>query len=248
MYRLLHWGFSEYQDAILAWGYVFGHDRLPDNKYIHTSKIQKMVCRKEQVLLVTLSGSYYELRWEEMNLNELKNTYDIWKRHYPAVTFPFDWRKLEEKIQQKRKAEAAEILSENELLLVMVEVSAFYAYLKNSQGQVRQIPIDIHVGTFQDSYLVTDWKKREVDFRYFDKLFGIKPYHWSDGLQGLKIKNVGTSEITFYGSERMILCKAGEVTCIKKKEYSGEGLFSPDVVNGKCAFFDPSKFDPSKEN
>ncbi len=248
MYRLLHWSFSEYQDAILAWGYVFGHDRLPDNKYIHTSKIQKMVCRKEQVLLVTLSGSYYELRWEEMNLNELKNTYDIWKRHYPAVTFPFDWRKLEEKIQQKRKAEAAEILSENELLLVMVEVSAFYAYLKNSQGQVRQIPIDIHVGTFQDSYLVTDWKKREVDFRYFDKLFGIKPYHWSDGLQGLKIKNVGTSEITFYGSERMILCKAGEVTCIKKKEYSGEGLFSPDVVNGKCAFFDPSKFDPSKEN
>ena len=216
MYRLLHWNFSGYQDAILAWGYVFGHDRLTDNEYIHTSKIQKIVCGKEQVFLVTRSGSHYELRWEEINLSELKNTYNIWKQRYSAVTFPFDWIRLEKEIQQKRKTEAAEILNENELLLVMVEVSVLYAYLKNNRGQVCQIPIDIHVGTFQDSYLVIDGKQGKIDFRYFDRLFGIQPYHWSDGLQSLKIKNVGTSEIAVYGSKRTILCKAGEVICIRK--------------------------------
>lgn len=38
--------------------------------------------------------------------------------------------------------------------------------------------------------------------------------------------------------ERVIVCKAGEVTCIESKEYCGEGLLSPDVVNEKNVLLD----------
>lgn len=81
---------------------------------------------------------------------------------------------------------------------------------------------------------ISDFKK-EVDFRYWDMPGGIQPYHWSDGLNAIKIENVGKNDIIFY-ADTDIVCKVGEITVIKSKQYCGEGLLSPDSVNGDSVF------------
>lgn len=40
----------------------------------------------------------------------------------------------------------------------------------------------------------------------------------------------------YKGSCGDIVCKSGEVTVVKEEDFVGEGLFSPDTVNGKCLF------------
>lgn len=57
----------------------------------------------------------------------------------------------------------------------------------------------------------------------------------TDGLKAVYIENVG-EPFVFKGSCGDIVCKSGEVTVVKEEDFVGEGLFSPDTVNGKCLF------------
>ena len=108
------------------------------------------------------------------------------------------------------------------------------------EGQVYEIPEKVHVGMFQDSVLITDWEHGNVDFRFFPN-YQMEPYHWSDGLEKIHIHNLDTREFYFKGTDGAICMKAGEITVVEKSAYRGEGLFSPDAVNGKCAFFPGAK-------
>ena len=71
------------------------------------------------------------------------------------------------------------------------------------------------------------------DWRIFPSVFSVQPYHWSDGLKAVHIENAG-EPFVFKGSCGDIVCKSGEVTVVKEEDFVGEGLFSPDTVNGKC--------------
>lgn len=84
---------------------------------------------------------------------------------------------------------------------------------------------------------MADWSTRLCDWRIFLSVFDVKPYHWSDNLEAVHIENVGEN-FMFVGSNGEILCKSGVVTLIKSEEYVGEGLLSPDAVNGKCLLSD----------
>ncbi len=62
----------------------------------------------------------------------------------------------------------------------------------------------------------------------------VQPYRWSDGLEAVCLQNKG-NDFVFKGTDRDILCECGKITVIKKEDYRGEELISPDMVNGKSS-------------
>ena len=245
MIQLIEWYFSKHklkgtsEMYYIAHGFVSGHPELEDGTHIDTSIVERIDLerRKCRLVVYTHSKNEYELLFAEINLEQLKKIKDcLHKFDIPALSLS-EYRKLQKECRAELIAKAGRILKNNELYLKIIGVFVRKAFFKNSDGKVREISVRPHIGMFQDSYSVTDWEKHEVDFRYFDDIRSIRPYHWSDGLEAVQIDNAGSIDILFFSGDNL-LCKAGEVTLIENTQFRGEGLFSPDVVNGKCIFFD----------
>lgn len=234
MYTLTNWHFSMYKDTCIAWGIVSGHSKFSDGTLIHTSRIKQVSVDEEQACLLvhTKSGSQYRLSFADIALDCIEDT----RSRLHQLGISADLLDRCEKIcadsEKAKMLESGSVLNSSELFLEMCGVSALLAYFKDETGELHQIQITIHSGMYQDSVLITDWYNELVDFRYFPNDC-IKPYHWSDGLNAVKIKNSGRKDIIFSGSHREIVCRSGEITVIESGEYDGEGLFSPDAVNGK---------------
>lgn len=234
MIRLTHWYLKELDEAFSsAWGIVSGHDRLLDGTFIHTSWLRKVELdeSEKQLRLLTYSGNHYYLDWSEINENHIEDTRKVLGQFGVLTDFLKFRKELKEQFEKELMSEINSILKKRELLWIPALNRAFF---KNSEDIVEEAFILIHGGMFQDSVLI---RNREVDFRYFpmsSTKIVVEPYHWSNGLEAVLIDNRGEKEIEFVGSKRRIICKAGEITRIESKEYSGEGLLSPDTVDGKC--------------
>lgn len=243
---------SERGTFILGMGVVFDHHRLEDGTFIHTSRIEHMglEVEKKQFLMDTHSGSHYALKVDEMHPKYLEQTIELLKvlgvRLEPVDDDIMAVRRYYEESQLKELREAEEALRDRELLLAMKDDSMYGMMVKQAlfkiDGTVREISPCVHTGMFQDSVLITDWEKGEVDFRYFPNGM-IEPYHWSDGLDAVVVRNVCGYDISFEGTDGKIKCPAGEDTRIESASYRGEGLFSPDVVNGKSMLYGGSEED-----
>ena len=237
MYTLTNWYFSLHKDTCIAWGIVSGHPEFSDGTFIHTSRVRQASADEEQdcLLVHTKSGSQYRLSFAGIALDCMEDTRSCLRQLGISADFLDRCEKICADSEKAKMLESDSVLNPNELFLEMCGVSALQAYFKDETGELHPIQILTHSGMFQDSILVTDWHSGLVDFRYFPNDC-IKPYHWSDGLKAVKIKNIGRADIIFSGSHREIVCRSGEITVIESGEYGGEGLFSPDAVNGKSVF------------
>lgn len=235
MIKLFNW----HLDMLGGWfahGIVKGHDRLPDGTYIYTSVLESIDLDSEnkRLVLLTHSQNTYYLDWKDINLNAVKETKGVLAFFDISDSFISECEVLKQEVSKGLLSKASSILGNSELLYSPLEKKAFY---KNSDGDVREVEVSVHVGTFQDSVIIWDLKKHQVDFRYFPK--GIcedifEPYHWSDGLNAVVIDNNLSTDIVFKGSNgKRVECKSGSVTRLESGIYTGEGLFSPDIVNGK---------------
>ena len=215
-------------------GIVSGHPRLVDGTYIHTSKVVSITFYEtdNKLIMRTYSGSEYEMNLADICLDNYKSTAKWLKKFDVKLPSYDECKSLADRIESEVIKSMNKILKDGELYLKMKGVFVQKAYWKKTE--IRTIDVREHIGMFQDSYLVTDWEKHEVDFRYFDELFGIRPYHFSDGLNAILIDNIGSSEFGFTSGEYHVSCKPGEITRIESEHFNGEGLVSPDVVNGKC--------------
>lgn len=234
-------------EFVFAQGTVFGHHKLRDDLRINTSVIQKIYLLKdESFVLETKSGSFYNVQKSDIKPEELDSTIKLMEQFEIL-----DGSHIEEKVkaetqkarerQEKRKKVlenleeiAKSSMDEDGLYLCISGMETLKAILKKGNA-FREIAPYTHVSYSQDSILITDWNDGDVDFRYFPKR-NMEPYHWSDGLDNLYIHNIDDKSFDFCGSDRKIECKSGEITKIPHSEYRGEGLFSPDAVNGKSIF------------
>ena len=215
-----------------AHGIVTGHPKLVDGIYITTSVVEQMKLDKENncLIMLTHSKNKYKLSLASINFNNFKETQDYLKVfNIPALSLA-DCQKLNELSDKKLFFKVSKILHNNELYLQLNGVFVQNAFYKNDKGEVRRIEVREHIGMFQDSYLITDWKESRVDFRYFDGFNSIRPYCWSDGLKAIKIENIGTNDITFLSGDNLV-CNVGKVTTIESSQYSKEGLISSDVID-----------------
>lgn len=199
------------------------------------------------MVLKTYSGSRYFLRPEEVHLicgedaaSHPTMIRDIGKETASVLAmFGISDGFVEDCLQARREADARrreeeELLAEpGELLLTTIGTSVIRSLFRTAGGTPVSVKPFVHVGMFQDSVLITDREGGTVDFRYFPMERGMEPYHISDGLQTIKVRNLGERAVYFGKRGHEVVCPPGVITAIPSAEHDCEGLFSPDAVNGK---------------
>lgn len=237
MYRLKNWCLDKFRRGYRGHGECYGNPNFFSGQLVTTSCIMRIEVEDEekQLKLFTESGSCYVLKYADINDTAIEPTQKV----FDSMNVVIDLQRciaLKKERITVTKEKVAELLKSNELYVIMTGGQGVAeAYFKREDGVVIPVSVTVHIGTFQDSILVVDWATGLCDWRIFPSALVVKPYHWSDNLEAVHIENVG-EDFVFLGSKREIICKSGEVTVIKSEEYVGEGLFSPDAVNGKCAF------------
>ena len=101
------------------------------------------------------------------------------------------------------------------------------------EDKVHRLSSQRHMGMFKDSYLYQ--LSGVVDFRHFE-FFGcsVSTYHMSDSIKRLVVNNIGSRPVTI---DNIVYKHGINVTCVNEENHP-EGLFSPDVFNGKGLFSD----------
>lgn len=233
MYRLKKWYLEQAGGGFIGYGDCYGNPRFFNGEFIHTSYVVKAEVEDEEnrMKLFTFSGSCYVLDFADINEVCLESTKKVLESRGIAVGLQ-KCIALKKQKEEDTKKKLAEILKPNELYVVMTGGRGVSeAYFKTKDGAVVPVPAVVHISMVQDSIIVS--KAGLCDWRIFPSDISVEPYHWSDYLDAVRIENAG-DDFVFRGSERVIPCRSGEITVIKSKEYMGEGLFSPDAVNGKC--------------
>lgn len=221
--------------------------KLPDGMHIHTSAVQEMAVEEGGLVLVTYSGTRYVLKPEgihprcgedaashpEMGRDIGKETVSSLEQFGIGAGFMEDCLRARREADARLMEEEGRLLEPEELLLTTRDVSVVRALFRTADGTPVSVEPTIHSGMFQDSILVTDWKCGTVDFRYFPMGDRMEPYHISDGLKVIKVRNIGNRPVYFGKPGREVICPPGELTAIPAAEHDDEGLFSPDAVNGK---------------
>ena len=99
------------------------------------------------------------------------------------------------------------------------------------EDKVYRISSQIHMGMFSDSYLYR--LSGVVDFRHYAFVGGsVNTYHMSDSIKRLVVNNIGSRPVTIDN----VVYKHGINVTLVTEENHPEGLFSPDVFNGKGLF------------
>lgn len=99
------------------------------------------------------------------------------------------------------------------------------------EEKVQKVSCRVHSGMFTDSYLYTILGV--VDFRHYEFIGNsVDTYHMSDSIKRLVVNNVGAVPVTI---DHKVYKIGQTVTCVTEENHP-EGLFSPDVFNGKGLF------------
>lgn len=231
-WRLYDWG-----DCAAAEGLVTAHisSRFYDGREVRTSAIVKVEVAEGALRLTTQSGSVYGLMPEAIDPDPERGaeTAQCLAPFGVAPDFIEDCLRAREEADRRAGEEEPRLIAPGELLLVTVGVTALRGLFHAQDGKVTTVRPWPHVGMFTDSILLTDWDGGTVDFRYFPLGRRIEPYHISDGIETIKVKNLGRISVLFGRGDNEVRCEAGEVTAIPMADHPYEGLISPDVVNGK---------------
>lgn len=234
MYQLKKWYLEMNSNGFRGHGNCYDNPNFFNGDYITTSYAVRIEAEEEEerLKLFTQSGSCYMMRYEDISEASLELTKKVLESRGIAVD-------LQKCVALKRKKEDAahekikEILKPNELYVVMPGgLGVNEAYFKTKEGNVVAIPVKVHTGRLQNSVIVSDWENGLCDWRIFPAVVSVKLYHWSDYLEAVRIENVGES-FMFEGFGRSILCKSGEITVIRSRDYTEEDLTSTDAVNRK---------------
>ena len=215
MYRLLNWFFiGNDRGNIIAVGNVIDNPKFYSGKTIHTSIIESVSIddKKRQFIIKTYSGSLYIAKYKDVciecieDIEECLRNFKITKENLKGFENTYKGEK------DRLKDYVSSILNPNELYIEMAGVSALRAFFMTNERELKEIPITIHVGMFQDSVLITDFENN-VDFRFFFNPNEIRPYSWNEELKAIKIYNFGYN-INFRHEDKVVQVKSNELTVI----------------------------------
>ena len=218
---------------IFARGNVFGHPRLEDKEFIHTSNIIHVYLQEDGTYIFeTYSGSLYfmdknDIRMgheaqtlEFLNEFELERSEDVLERMEKANRAIAKKKAWKQQIIDSAMAWMQQNAENNELYLVIENMEVQRALYKWN-GEIYEEGASVHLGMFQDSVLLRDWEHGKLDFRYFPN-WTMEPYEWSGDLEKIYIFNIEDEDFDFKGVDGDICCKAGELTAICKCAYVRE--------------------------
>ena len=216
MYRLLNWFFiGNDRGNIIAIGNVIDNPKFYSGKTIHTSIIESVSIddKKRQFIIKTYSGSVYIAKYKDVciecieDIEECLRNFKITKENLKVFENTYKGEK------DRVKDYVSSILNPNQLYIEMAGTRALKAFFMTNERELKEIPITIHVGMFQDSVLITDFKNNNVDFRFFFNAYEIRPYSWDEEIKVIKIYNFG-DDINFSHEDKEVQVKRNELTVI----------------------------------
>lgn len=219
MPTLFSWYIKAHGPAFSAYGIASGHPNMFEGKDIHTSALVRMAETESGILLETQSGSLYHLRPEELSRRAgspklplpapeaLGLSPDFWQRCARA----------RELADQSEEAALSALHVSGVLRLRIAGSTVLSALWAGRSGLVRRVELAVHLGMFQNSFLIRDfWKDAsgicQMDFRYCPDIFHIEPYEVSENIRTILIVNEGVKDVTFGCGKDELSCAAGAVT------------------------------------
>lgn len=230
MLTLFQWDLVLEQGVPLGVGIVSDHMRLAEGANIHTSRI----CRAEQagdvLRIETFSGSIYHLQMRERSPRAHEaETLDLEQLGLPA-DFWAQCARASEEASRTEKAELRSRISPGTLFMRIVSTSILSALWMGTDAQIHDASVEIHSGMFQDSYLIRSTcreteKTGHADIRFFAIPFfpawaRLEPYHISEGIKSLLVRNEGCTNIAVGSESKNILCLPGMTTFIPIRDQS----------------------------
>ncbi len=218
------------EEKFIARGRILGDPMWPEDVEFYTKIIKEIKCDEENkhLILITESKEDYELSPADMEFNYFEQSIFCLESLQAPVAFLKECEKEKEKATVNLLAtvdtnldlldKVDSILQNNELYLQLKDVYVQKAFYKNDKGKVKEVHVSAHIGMTIDSYLVGMYDKENIDFRYFDKMFEMEPYVWSENIHALVIEMLPKDNIMFLGSEKKIACRVGEAIRIKRDD------------------------------
>ena len=215
MYRLFKWYFKNYPGVgMIVVGNVIDNPKFYSGQIIYTSKIEEISIddNKKEFIFITHSGSCYVAKYHDIYIDAIEYIEEGFKKFNIAEENLEVFKNTYKEAKNKLKEYVSSILNPNELYIEMAGVSALRAFFMTNERELKEIPITIHVGMFQDSVLITDFENN-VDFRFFFNPNEIRPYSWNEELKAIKIYNFG-HDINFRHEDKVVQVKSNELTVI----------------------------------
>ena len=232
MDKLTKWRVEEIKGSFLLCGFtVDDGERFLAGASIHTSKIVGVDVNEpdRNFVFYTRSGSVYvcpfeDIRWTD-RFAEISG--DNLERMNVSRAFVDEAVKLAHAKEGSLVDRLGKELLNGDLYLEMGAGGIINVHFKYMDA-VHRISCYVHVGTFQDSFLYC--QPGVVDFRHFGFSCGmVRTYHMSDSIKRLAVNNVGGRPVTI---DDKAYESGTTIACITEENHR-EGLFSPDVFNGK---------------
>ena len=215
MYRLFKWYFKNYPGVgMIVVGNVIDNPKFYSGQIIYTSKIEEISIddNKKEFIFITHSGSCYVAKYHDIYIDAIEYIEEGFKKFNIAEENLEVFKNTYKEAKNKLKEYVSSILNPNELYIEMAGVSALRAFFMTNEKELKEIPITIHVGMFQDSVLITDFENN-VDFRFFFNPNEIRTYSWNEELKAIKIYNFGYN-INFRHEDKVVQVKSNELTVI----------------------------------
>lgn len=224
MLTLFQWDLVVRQGVPLGVGVVSDHMRLAEGTNIHTSRI----CRAEQagdvLQMETFSGSIYHLQMSERApRGHGAETLDPERLGLPA-DFWAQCARAKDAASWAEKAELRSNMSPGTLFMRIVSTIILSALWMGTDGRIRDVSVGLHVGMFQDSYLIHSAHREAenaggADVRFFTIPFfpewaRLEPYHISEGVKSLLVRNKGSTNVAVGTEAKNTLCPPGTTTSI----------------------------------
>lgn len=219
MYMLLNWSLRDVPGVgVILTGNVINNIKFYNGQNITTSKI-KEVCidgENKQFNFITHSGSNYIAKFEDININLINGIEYMFNLINISKDYVDICKKLYKDKEDRLKKYVREILKPNELYIEIIGIVFKKAFFMTDKREIKEIPIRVHIGTFQDSVLITDFNNNSIDIRFWDiNNNAICSYQWNEELKSIKIYNLG-NDITYETNEVNIIIKQNKLTEIKR--------------------------------
>lgn len=215
MPTLFQWHLTVRRGLPLGIGIVSGHPKLAEGLNAHTSPVMRAAAAEESLRLETASGSVYHLPMREWRPGE---------QDLPALKqlgLPPDFgarcAQIREEASRMEKSGLRPFMKPGTLFLRIVGTRILSALWSGADSRLRDAAVEIHLGMFQDSYLIHGAYEGSsalcrVDLRLFPMSNRLEPYRVSRGISSLLVCNEGRTNIAFGSAAESTLCPSGAIT------------------------------------
>lgn len=220
MPTLFQWNLTVRHGVPLGVGIVSGHPKLVEGTDIHTSPILRAAIKEDSLQLKTASGSIYHLLMKEWGFCPEKDELLIPELLNLPADFWVRCARTREEALRIKKSDLQSLIEPGTLFLRVVGTHILSALWAGTDSKIRDISIGLHLGMFQDSYLVRGAyeegsKLHSVDLRLFPMWNRLEPYHISQEIKLLLVDNEGCTDIVFGADADNILCPPETITPIQ---------------------------------